>query len=248
MNESLLFTHQPTIRHKTKKEIVANQIIERIITGLLSDQDVLPGERELSKLFEVSRETLRGALTIVEDYGLITIVQGSKTRVNANEESLKNFSRLYPESMGFDVNTIDIDTVFETRILIESAAIRKTVKNITNEQVSRLEKLVISQEKLYEDQVAFHLSDRYFHKLLAQYSGNGLLQKYSKQLYNYALVVRRQVMSNPMSIKRSVKEHQRIVEQLNQRNIEGTVNMLTQHLASVHQTTKDAFTALSSND
>ncbi|MGY0398548.1 MAG: FadR/GntR family transcriptional regulator [Ostreibacterium sp.] len=233
---------QPNVSYQTKKEVLARQIIERIVTGLLRDKDLLPGERELSKLFEVSRETVRGALTIIADYGLITITQGSKTRVNASEKILSNFKKHHLNLIDFnidiDVNKIDIDDVFETRMAIEQAIIKKAVANITEEQLLHLQELVHLQHALYEDAASFQLSDRYFHQLLARYSNNELLQKYSKHLYNCALTVRRQVLSNPKSIQRSVYEHKQIVDKLSERDCEGAVNAIIQHLTSVHQTTK----------
>jgi len=238
--DNLLFLSKTGITYKTKKEILAHKIIERIVTGLLRDQDELPGERDLSKLFGVSRESVRGGLSIVANYGLITVSHGSKTRVSAPEEKLAIFRHQYSKDMGLAVNTMDIDTVFEARIVIEQALIQKTVERITKTQIDHLKSLVIEQESTYHHPVAFQLSDQEFHKLLAEYSGNELLKKYSKQLYHYALIIRRKVMSNPSMIENSVKEHHQIVSMLEKNDSAGTLKALTKHLSTVYQTTKDA--------
>lgn len=54
------FAFEKALKNQTKKEILADKLIEMILTGLLRDGDELPSERELAQLFEVSRETVRG--------------------------------------------------------------------------------------------------------------------------------------------------------------------------------------------
>lgn len=49
------------------------KLIDMLITGLLREGDLLPSERELAQLFEVSRETVRGALMQLAAYDLISV-------------------------------------------------------------------------------------------------------------------------------------------------------------------------------
>ncbi|WP_235869256.1 winged helix-turn-helix domain-containing protein [Veronia nyctiphanis] len=77
-----LFANESILKNKTKKEVLAEKILEMILTGLLRDGDVLPSERELANTFGVSRETVRGSLGIVSDLGLLIVSQGAKTRIN----------------------------------------------------------------------------------------------------------------------------------------------------------------------
>lgn len=66
--------------HKAKQsrifQDVVQQIQEAIISGRLSAGEHLPGERELKERFKVSRGTLREALRVVEQKGLIEIRTG----------------------------------------------------------------------------------------------------------------------------------------------------------------------------
>ncbi|MBN9011420.1 MAG: GntR family transcriptional regulator, partial [Rhizobiales bacterium] len=43
--------------------------------------DELPGERELSAILSVSRETIRGAIQTLAGRGLVDVAHGSRTRV-----------------------------------------------------------------------------------------------------------------------------------------------------------------------
>jgi DNA-binding FadR family transcriptional regulator len=55
---------------------VVDQIQETILSGRLKPGDTLPAERELKEMLEVSRGTLREALRVLEQKGLISIKLG----------------------------------------------------------------------------------------------------------------------------------------------------------------------------
>lgn len=236
-SKDIIFQSSESVLHKTKKDILAEKIIEMITTGLLRDQDELPSERELAKLFEVSRETVRGALGKIAAYGLINVSQGSKTRVNASEQILKKFQK-FNDIQSVDINQYNVEDVFAACVLIETEAVRQAAKIISDKEVERLKKLVDAQQYMFDDPVRFQLSDQYFHKLLAQSCGNAIFLKFSNELYNYRLMVRRAVMSSSGAIQRSVNEHRAIVLALEKRDVEGTVSAMRTHLESVYETTK----------
>ena len=58
------------------REQIARKLIDLIATGLLSEGDELPPERELASMLEVSRESLRGGLQLLADRGWLEIGQG----------------------------------------------------------------------------------------------------------------------------------------------------------------------------
>lgn len=222
--------------HHTKKDLLAKQLIEMISTGLLQDNDTLPSERELSKIFGVSRETVRGALNTIAAYGLIQVSQGTKTKILYSKEKLANF--LGAQMPLLDINTYNIDDVFVSRFAIETAAIKRSVHLINQAQIDQLYQIVDMQTTMYQDPVRFQLSDEHFHTLIAKICNNELLVRYTKELYHYGLIARRAVLSNTNQIKQSVVEHQAIVDSLQNRNEEQSVAALQQHLQSVYDTTK----------
>jgi DNA-binding LacI/PurR family transcriptional regulator len=58
-----------------------NKICERIYKGLYQDGETIPPERTLAETFEVSRVTVRKALDLLENEGIIERTQGSGTVV-----------------------------------------------------------------------------------------------------------------------------------------------------------------------
>ena len=59
-------------------EVVAGILRERIIDGELTDGDLLPKQDELLEEFRISRPSMREALRILEDEGLLTVRRGNQ--------------------------------------------------------------------------------------------------------------------------------------------------------------------------
>ncbi len=69
------------IEHSRTADEVAQQIESLILEGVLRVGDRLPGERELSRQFDVSRPILRDALKALEARGLLVTRHGGGTHV-----------------------------------------------------------------------------------------------------------------------------------------------------------------------
>lgn len=235
-----VFIFEKELKNKTKKDVLASKILEMIFTGLLQDNDVLPSERELGYMFGVSRETVRGALSIIGAYGLISVSHGTKTRVIRNEVVLERCIELLPELSSIEVNNYDVHSVFESRRVVESAIARNAAEKINDKGLKELKKLLDQQSKLFDEPVHFQLSDKSFHKLISEYSGNNILVGYAEDLYRYGLNFRRVVMRKEGSIEKSYLEHLEIYFALENRDPNRAEQAMLMHIESVYQTTIEA--------
>ncbi|MGQ7246284.1 FadR/GntR family transcriptional regulator [Halomonas sp. V046] len=236
--ESSAFAFEKTLKNKTKKDILADKLVGMILDGLLRDGDELPSERDLAQLFGVSRETVRGAISQVGGYGLISVSHGSKTRIRAGDEDLKAFRRYHARGDSHEVNHFDIDSVFESRIVVEAAIARRAAINIDDDGIGKLERLLEAQADMFHAPVPFQLSDQNFHKLISEYANNEILAGYCEELYAYGLKVRRQVMLQEGAIEHSYREHVHIVEALKRRDPDAAERAMLAHLDSVYRTTR----------
>ncbi|USZ49986.1 FadR/GntR family transcriptional regulator [Halomonas sp. DN3] len=236
--ETSAFAFEKTLKNKTKKDILADKLVGMILDGLLRDGDVMPSERDLAQLFGVSRETVRGAMSLVSGYGLISVSHGAKTRVCASDKALEAYRRQHGFDEGHAVNRHDVDSVFESRIVVEAAIARKAAMNIDDDGLMRLERLLEAQAAMFDSPVPFQLSDQNFHKLISEYAHNEILAGYSEELYAYGLNVRRQVMIEPGAIERSYREHCHILEALQRRDPDAAERAMLAHLDSVYRTTR----------
>jgi GntR family transcriptional regulator, transcriptional repressor for pyruvate dehydrogenase complex len=160
---------RPVERRRAFEQVVL-QIEEAIASGSLKAGDRLPPERELAVIFDVSRNSVREALRILEAFGVIAARQGrgpdAGSVITAVERNgLSGMLRLYAT-----VLRIPLRDLVEVRVALEAMNARAAA---THADAGRLEEL--AREMGPEgDKDAFLRLDTEFHVALARASGNTL--------------------------------------------------------------------------
>ncbi len=132
-------------------EAVVSEIIKYIKSNNLKNGDRIPTEREMSYLLNVSRNSIREALKILEANYIITIKHGSGIYVNSFN-SLE-FS-LYETSNEQKNVLLNIKQLAEARQMIETFCSIEVSKIITKEQLNTLfeyeeyENMLISSDNI----------------------------------------------------------------------------------------------------
>ena len=70
-----------------KYQYIADSLRQEIESGVYSSKQLLPTEHLLCQRFQISRQTVRRALSVLEDEGLITRRQGSGSRLRERTEA-----------------------------------------------------------------------------------------------------------------------------------------------------------------
>ena len=232
-----IFVEKSAMKRRTLKDQLAEKIVNMISAGLICKGDDLPSERDLANTLNVSRETVRGAIQILAEKGIVEVSQGARTRV-AKSENMQDWQ----SSPGLELCEYDISTVSETRRVVEIAILRSAAINISKQDLERLTSLANAQEGMLGDPVAFHISDREFHGIIYEAGGNPLLAKIAADVYSYALDARHIAMKQNNAIERSVREHQAIVRALEQHDPDAAERAVCGHLDSIYKTTVNALT------
>ncbi len=73
-----------------KYQRIASELQDEIKTGHLPAGQMLPTEEQLTQRFSASRQTIRQALSLLVDAGLITKQRGSGSRVRAQENAMRS--------------------------------------------------------------------------------------------------------------------------------------------------------------
>ncbi|WP_310611257.1 FadR/GntR family transcriptional regulator [Limnohabitans sp.] len=222
------------IRKRTVRDQLADKLSYMIQSGLLQSGDDLPSERELSNTLKVSRESVRSAIAVLADRGMVEVSQGARTRIIGTAgltlvDSVRSMSAL---------KTQHPNVVNEAREQIEAQVIRLATARISEADLKHMHNLVDAQKQMLNDPVAFQISDREFHSTLYAACGNPLLTNFVSDLYDYALDFRRQALQRPGTITQSVQDHERIVKALSTRNAQKAEQALVAHLEHIHQTTE----------
>ena len=102
---------------------VKDALLQAILTGNIPPDGTLPSEDELARQFDVSRATVRTALSALEREGIITKQRGSRTRVNTGGSTLA-FEPLI--SLNYSLKRLGLDCnsqIVEDRIMAAGGAL-----------------------------------------------------------------------------------------------------------------------------
>lgn len=223
-----------SIHKQTAKEMIRDKIVSMIASGILQVGDELPSERELATMLMVSRETVRGAVSRLAGEGIVQVSQGARTRIaNVNVDvGAQRIGVTNPTS----INGYSLDAVHAARLLVETAVVADAARNLSGDDIRRLEDSIVAQEAACDDPVRFLICDREFHLTIYYASGNRLLADFVVDLYTYMLDHRRIAMGKPGAIEKSLEDHRFIVSALKMRNPEAVSAAFANHILRIHDT------------
>jgi len=153
---------------------VVEQIQGAILDGRLKTGDTLPSERQLKEMFNISRGTLREALRVLEQKGLIEIklgVGGGSVVKDVNAEQVS-------ESLGLLIQSqkVSLKHLAEFREDVEGIVAAHAAKRSTDADIKQLKKLVEAARRCVDggtaQRDAFIDIDKQIHMTLAQVAQN----------------------------------------------------------------------------
>jgi DNA-binding FadR family transcriptional regulator len=153
---------------------VVDQIEEAIVAGKLQPGDTLPSERDLKELFQTSRGTLREALRVLEQKGLIEIKLGvgggSVVKAAPMEQICDSLDLLVR------FQQISLEHLAEFREGIEGIVAATACRRATRGDIAELERLLAKAGTYVAKGVSqwrrFVEIDKQIHQALAQITGN----------------------------------------------------------------------------
>ena len=222
------------VPRRSMREVIADKLAALVSSGVLSVGDELPGERELASALSVSRETVRGAIAILADRGILKVAQGARTSVARAE-------LVSPTTSGSAVRLdgpYALGSVHEARLLVERRIAVEASRRSTPGLVDALRRSLAAQEACGDDAVRFLLADREFHGLLYRASGNDVLADVAMQLYNHLLDHRRRIVARPGAIGTSIADHRAILAGIGSRDVEATIEAVGVHATRIYETTR----------
>ncbi|MEE4358792.1 MAG: FadR/GntR family transcriptional regulator [Desulfococcaceae bacterium] len=153
---------------------VVEQIQEAILRGDYQPGDMLPPERELKENFQTSRGTLREALRVLEQKGLIEIRLGVSGGARVKAAVMEPIS----ESLGLMLRyrKISLAHLTEFREDVEGIVTAKAAERAGRADIENLEKILAEALKMVQAGVErwkdFLDADKSFHRSIARITGN----------------------------------------------------------------------------
>jgi GntR family transcriptional regulator, transcriptional repressor for pyruvate dehydrogenase complex len=164
---------------------VVEQIQEAILKGTLNPGDKLPPERELKEMFGASRGTLREALRILEQKGLITIKTGVAGGAVVNALSTDQVS----ESLDLLIRyqKASLKDLAEFREGVEGLVAGLAAERAKSEDIKQLDELLAEAKDYLEKGTAhwdeFIRADTRIHLMLAHSAGNPIYESVLTMVY-----------------------------------------------------------------
>lgn len=219
-----------------------DQLVSRIIAAVAAGEHPpgsrLPPEEELAGRYDVSRLTLREAVKVLRDKGVLRVQQGRGTFVNAPGEwsvldpaLLATRSALGGDSGALATKLIEARRVVEVGVA-ELAALRRTT-----EDLDRMRGAVDRMRNAHQsgDVAEFSEADVAFHDVLNQAADNPFLAALFQPIASLAYEVRRHTSSTERLRVVAVAGHERILAAVAAGDPGAAAVAASDHLAEAHR-------------
>ncbi|SFR18265.1 GntR family transcriptional regulator [Poseidonocella sedimentorum] len=191
------------------------------------DADLRIDERSLAEQLGISRTPLREAIARLERDGLLTVVPRK----------------------GVYVQRKSLDEILEMIVAwaaLESMAARLATARASDAEISNLRKIA---GKYSEDGAGTRISEYSednirFHQRILEISKCALLKEMADGLFLHMHAVRLRAMGEGDRVRRSVVDHEEIIDALERRDPEDAANRVREHTMKLHEHVRRTWTRL----
>jgi len=230
----------PKFQPITQKKIstkIAEQIKSLINDGELKPGDALPPERELVKVFNVSRASLREALNTLAGMGFLEMSQKHRTIVKSltSGRITDPLHRLLKE---------DIQTVFElieVRKAIESWSAYHAARRATADDIASLEKSLESMRIKIEQGISVIEDDANFHVAISEATHNKIQTHLMFSIYDILKESLGKYYES-INIRQVYEQHCKMVEAIKKSDSALASRRMHEHLEYVETSLKELAT------
>ena len=214
-------------------DLIISQVREMLQSGQLKPGDRLPPERVLAEQMEVSRNTVREAIRMLEISGLVTVRPGSGGGAFVARPDSAIVARQLSDALNLtDVSLADIT---EARLWLETTVVRVACERMTPEYLAALEANVALAEELTAGEDWGHRAEVHieFHKILVGATQNPLFIF----LMNSVLELLPPIIAavGPSRDSTVMQSRRRLMDKLRERDADGAAAEMERHLRRLHQ-------------
>lgn len=226
------------VRTRHTFEEAAEQIAGKVRAGELRRGDKLPPERELALVMEISRPTLREAVRILVDAGVLEVRRGPGGGMFVAGdvvpvELVRERSVLRLEEMA---------DVLEARRLIEPGVARLAAQRATDADLRPLERSIEEMREICRrgyvaaDEERFLQLDMQFHLALARAAGNPTVAALMRSLLRQLEIARDMAMHLPLVPEWTMEIHERTVAAVRSGDLAHVSEVMDEHLGQLERT------------
>lgn len=218
-------------------EGAVEQIAERIRLGELAAGDRLPSERELAAAMQISRPTLREAVRVLVEAGVLSVRTGSTGGIFV-ESGYVPSELLRSKS---DLRLDEVAGVLEARRLIEPRVAQLAAVNAREEDYARLQHIIDAQKQLLEDGDLLAHEDRFlqldtqFHVRIARATGNSTIVSLMRTLLRRLEIARDLALHEQPTWPWVIDIHERTLAAIRSADHDRIERVMDEHLAALER-------------
>jgi GntR family transcriptional repressor for pyruvate dehydrogenase complex len=210
---------------------IVDQIREQIATGRIKPGDRLPPERELAELFKASRNSVRDAIRVLEQMGMIDSRQGDGTYIrSATADEVTA-----PLALCLLQSRTQMRELWEVRRVVEPALAEAAADRITPGELDDLEAILdVQRGKVEAGELALE-EDAAFHYGIAEAAGNGVMLQVMDTLVDLLRQSRERSLQQGDRPVYSHAGHVRILAALRHRDRAAARTEMLHHLREIEE-------------
>ncbi len=218
---------------------IVEQIQEAVLSGKLKPGERLPAERELKDMFNTSRGTLREALRVLEQKGIIEIklgVAGGAIVKRINSEPMAESLALLIRS-----GKISLEHISEFRIKMEGSLTELATMRATKADIQQMEQLLATARTCFEKQDwdQFLKTDMAMHTYLGIMSRNPVFQFIQKSIHDNIHPYYRDFL--PMNHERTLEnltDFEKIIDAIKAKDCAKASHIIMDHVSRFNEKMK----------
>jgi DNA-binding FadR family transcriptional regulator len=221
-------TFKPVERQRLS-QIVADELEEAIISGTLGVGARLPSEQSLAKQFEVSRNVVREALKMLQERGLVEVVNGSgafvtQPNAGATSTALGRYIRLIGAGSS-------LAALYEVREILEGSNARLAAQRADAQDLATLATCLQRMEEHIGSIEQWSAADLDFHLAVARVTHNPFLRALLEPLVDQLRGVIIEGYLVPGAVQTGLAAHARLYHCIKSRDPEGAHQAIKDHLS-----------------
>lgn len=215
-------------------EKVIAYVFELVKTGELGLKEKLPGEREIAKILDISRSSVREAISYLSSAQILQVVRGKGTFLNSNVMQLG----LNAKGQPFGSAPADLMHLLEVRFMFEPETARLAALRDDGTCAAELSQIFESMKFQLENGALAIEEDYKFHLAIAKGSKNPVAYNTFlslEQTFRSVLVYGRTTAEVAQMPRHGIIEHRRIMDAISSREPYEARAAMLDHLEDIRK-------------
>jgi DNA-binding FadR family transcriptional regulator len=226
------------VRTRRTFEEAVEQIAEKLKLGELHAGDRLPSERDLAAQMQISRPTLREAIKVLAESGVVEVKPGPSGGMYIASEFVP------PELVRSKshMRISEVAGVLEARRLLEPRVAQLAAARADESDFEAMRRTIEQMRELGASGATLRHEDRFlqldiqFHLAIARATGNATIASLVRSLFRELEIARDMAMHVPLVADWMIDIHERTLAAIQSGDLDAVERVMDEHIGQLEQT------------